>query len=299
MQTDLPVRIAYLILAYDQPKHVGRLVEQLDDGNAKFFIHVDRKSDIDPFRRAITSRQATFLDERLSINWGGWKMVRATLNMLRRAHREGPSDYYQLLSDSCYPIKSNLDIANKLRVNNFDYITINHELTPTSKHFGWVGRYHLPDLMSARAPKSARKFLSRLQKHLPRRRAPHKLRLYKGWQWWCLRHECTEYILSYIDSAPEIEQFFRYTLIPDETFFHTIIGNSKFAKTLSPGFEQGTTTGNHYVRWTNGRPCVLTADDFDTLIKSNACFARKLRERDSSELIAKLRDFCQTKPAAS
>jgi hypothetical protein len=299
MQTDLPVRIAYLILAYDQPNHVGRLVEQLDDGNAKFFIHVDRKSDIEPFRSAVNSQRAVFLDERLAINWGGWRMVQATLHLLRRAHGEAPSDYYQLLSDSCYPIKSNLDIANKLRGNNLDYLTINHELIPGAKHFGWVGRYHSPDLLPAREPKSAGRFFSRLQKHFPQRRGPRGLRLYKGWQWWCLRHECIEYILRSIDSAPDIERFFRYTRIPDETFFHTIIGNSKFARTLSPGFETGTTTGNHYVRWIDGRPCVLTADDFDTLIKSKACFARKLRERESFELIAMLRDFCQTQHAAT
>ena len=78
---DRQMRIAYLILAHHQPKHVGAMIEQLDDVEARFFIHVDRKSNIAPFRRAITSDRAMLLDERLPINWGGWNMVRATLRL--------------------------------------------------------------------------------------------------------------------------------------------------------------------------------------------------------------------------
>lgn len=176
------MRIAYLILAHDQPRHVGRLVEQLDDGNARFFIHVDRKSDIALFRQAITSERATLLNERLSINWGGWRMVQATLNMLRRAHSVGTSDYYQLLSDSCYPIKSNRDIAAKLHASTLNYITINHQLTPQSPRFWWIGQYHWPDLLPSRTPRRFHKLLRRLQSRLPPRRLPRGLRLYKGWQ---------------------------------------------------------------------------------------------------------------------
>ena len=292
------MRIAYLILAHDQPRHVGRLVEQLDDGNARFFIHVDRKSDIALFRQAITSERATLLNERLSINWGGWRMVQATLNMLRRAHSVGTSDYYQLLSDSCYPIKSNRDIAGKLHASTNNYITINHELTPQSQRFWWIGQYHWPDLLPGRTPMRLHKFSRRLQSRLPPRRLPRGLRLYKGWQWWCLSYECIDYILRYIESHPEVVRFFRYTRIPDETFFHTIIGNSKFADRLSPGIDEGTITGNHYIRWLGGKPCVLKANAFEALIKSDACFARKLNETESFQLIRMLREYCLTGHAA-
>ncbi len=288
------MRIAYLILAYDQPRHFGRLVEQLDDGNAKFFIHVDRKSEIALFRREIASERATFLNERLSINWGGWRMVQATLNMLRLAHTEGTSDYYHLLSASFYPIKSNRQITAKLQAEALNYMTINHELTPGSKHFWWVHRYHWPDLLPMRPRGRFHKFARRLQHRLRPRRLPCGLRPYKGWQWWCLSRECVDYVLGYIESHPEVVRFFRYTCIPDETFFHTIIGNSKFADTLSPGFEEESITGNHYIRWHHGVPCVLKADAFATLIESDACFARKFHETDSLQLVGMLREFWRT-----
>src|SRR5262245_57423807 len=128
------MRIAYLILAHHQPQLLGALIERLDDGSARFFIHVDQKSDILPFRNAIRSERAMLLDERLPIEWGGWNMVQATLNLLHCAQQRSPSTHYQLLSGNCYPIKSNRDIASKLCGGNFNYITLNEEMKPGS-HF--------------------------------------------------------------------------------------------------------------------------------------------------------------------
>jgi hypothetical protein len=287
------VRIAHLILAHHQPRHLGRLVEQLADGNATFLIHVDRKSDIAPFRAAVASPRAAFMPERLSINWGGWNMVQATLNMLRRAHTERAGDYYQLLSDSCYPVKSNRDIAAKLAAAPRNYLTINHELTPQSPFFKRVGIYYWPDLLPARRFRRVHKLSSRLQRRLPARRLPPGLRLYKGWQWWCLSDACVEYILRYIDCHPETVRFFRHTSIPDETFFHSILANSAFAGTLSPGFAEGTISGNHYVRWHRGKSCVLKPDAFQALVDSDACFARKFDETSSRELVEMLRESCR------
>ena len=248
------VRIAYLILAHRQPRHLGRLVEQLDDGNATFLIHVDRNSDIAPFREAVTSKRAAFLPERLSINWGSWSMVQATLDMLRRAQARGTSDYYQLLSDSCYPIKSNRGIADKLAAGTLNYLTINQELDarnlPSSSGSAPIAG---PTSCRREVFRRLHKLSSRLQRRLPARRLPPGLLLYKGWQWWCLSDACAGYILSYVDSHPEIVRFFRHTSIPDETFFHSIVGNSTFAGTLSPGFAAGTLAGNHYVRWHRGK----------------------------------------------
>ena len=44
------MRIAYLIFAHHQPQHLGALIERLDDSNARFFVHLNQRSDIVPFR---------------------------------------------------------------------------------------------------------------------------------------------------------------------------------------------------------------------------------------------------------
>jgi hypothetical protein len=101
-------------------------------------------------------------------------------------------------------------------------------------------------------------------------------------------------VLDYTDANPEFVRFFRSMLVPDESFFHTIIANSEFVHTLSPGHATGVITGNHYVRWDKGNgvgtPCLLKADDFDALIASDACFARKVSETESGALVRRLHE---------
>jgi hypothetical protein len=301
------LRIAYLLLAHHQPKHVGALIKQLDHGNARFYVHVDRKSDLAPFRQALRSERAILLDNRLPIHWGGWNMVRATLRLLRCAHQEGGSDYYQLLSDSCYPIKSNQEIVAKLARSNLNYMTINEQMQPGSRTYNRL--FSDRDLRLIKLLKRSRTlkrlrlphYVQRLVEHrrrqkdrLMRRRLPPGVKLYKGWQWWCLTHECVTYVLHYIVSNPEYVRFFRDTRFPDESFFQTILVNSDFVHTLSPGEAKGVISGNHYVRWSEdmgrGKPCVLKEDDFDALVASEACFARKMDEIESVALVRRLRE---------
>jgi hypothetical protein len=286
------VRIAYLILAYHQPRHVASLIAQLDTPATRFFIHVDRKSDIVPFRDAIASPRATLIEDRLRIYWGGWNMVCATLELLRRARREARADCYQLLSDSSVPIKSNAAIARRLDGSGANYLTISHEITPGSPFYWWVAQYHWLDVALLNKIEKSRwgNFARRLLGPTTRRRPPRGLKLYKGSQWWCLTDACAAYVLDVVERRPDLVRFFRRTRIPDETFFHTIIGNSPFAATLSPGFAGGMQAGNHYIRWREGTPAVLGEADLDVLLRDEACFARKVNEHDSASLIERLRE---------
>jgi hypothetical protein len=273
------MRIAYLILAHHQPRHLGAMIERLDDGDGRFFVHLDQKSDIRPFRNAIRSERALFLDKRLPIVWGEWNLVQATLDLLRRAYRESPSTHYQLLSGDCYPIKSNEEIVAKLTGGNFNYITINEQMKPGSRFhdrllYRWPDRYLIKFLRRRRSlarlniPTYAGRLIKRVRgklDQLTERTLPAGIIPYKGWQWWCLTHDCARYVLDYVDANPRFVQFFRSTLIPDESFFHTIIANSEFARTLSPACPQGAISGNHYVRWQENKgrckPRVLKESD--------------------------------------
>jgi hypothetical protein len=294
------MRIAYLILAHHQPQHLGALIDQLDDRNARFFVHLDRKSDIKPFRNVVKSERAVFLDRRLPIAWGEWNLVQATLDLLNRAYRETPSAHYQLLSGDCYPIKSKEEIAAKLASGNFNYITINEQMRPGSRFYDRLiyrrsdrrlikflrrrrslARLKIPTY-TGQLIKGVRGKLDELtDRTLPAGTIPHK-----GWQWWCLTHDCARYVLDYVNANPRFVRFFRSALIPDESFFHTIIANSEFAHTLSPTCPQGAISGNHYVRWqeVKGRckPRVLEESDFAELAASQACFARKFSETKSA-----------------
>ncbi len=141
------MNIAYLIIAYHQENHLADMIRLLADEHAFFFIHIDKKSDIEPFRKAIRSPQCFFTEKRVTINWGGWSMVEATLNLIRAAlDHDAQFKYYQLLSDSCFPIKSRTHIYNRLLNSNANFITINEEVNRRSIYFDWISEYHSHDV---------------------------------------------------------------------------------------------------------------------------------------------------------
>ena len=49
---------------------------------------------------------------------------------------------------------------------------------------------------------------------------------YSGITWWTLSRNACEYVLSFMESNPHIERFFRDTFAPEESFIHTVLGNS-------------------------------------------------------------------------
>jgi Core-2/I-Branching enzyme len=227
------MRIAYLILAHHQPQHLGALIEQLDDRTARFFVHLDRKSEIEPFCNAVRSERAVFLDKRLPIAWGEWNLVQATLDLLQRPYRENPSAHYQLLSGDCYPIKSNEEIAAKLASGNFNYITINEQMRPGSRFYDRL-IYRRSDrrlikflrrrrsLARLRIPTYAGRLIKGVRGKLDEltdRTLPAGIIPYKGWQWWCLSHDCARYVLDYVDANPRSSGSFARPLPRTSRFF--------------------------------------------------------------------------------
>lgn len=65
-----------------------------------------------------------------------------------------------------------------------------------------------------------------------KRRLPFKI--FVGSQWFALTNSCVMHILQEVESNPAYIQFFKNSLVPDEAFFQTIIGNSPFAENIQP-----------------------------------------------------------------
>ena len=55
------------------------------------------------------------------------------------------------------------------------------------------------------------------------------LKPYAGNTWWALSREACEYIINFEARHPQEVKFFEDCFAPEETYFHTIIGNSPFA----------------------------------------------------------------------
>jgi len=72
------MRTAYLLTAYHQPRHLAPLIGALSSDWSSFFVHIDAKVDIRPFKQAVPpGKDITFLEssQRATCNWGGFGLI--------------------------------------------------------------------------------------------------------------------------------------------------------------------------------------------------------------------------------
>ena len=226
--------IAYLILAHDQPAHLRELVARLSTPDSHFYIHIDRKSRLADFSLPANPR-VHVLQQRARVFWGDYSQVEAIVSLMRAAlSQPGPAHArFVLLSGSDYPVRSNAFIHQFFQAHA-DMEFINLTPMPSAD-----GSKPLSRLATYQPRKTASRVVNRLKRTaqgvglLPRQRdfgpALGRLKPYGGSQWWALTRPAVAYVLDFMDAHPAYVDFYRNTVVPDESCFHTILGNSPFA----------------------------------------------------------------------
>ena len=217
------MKICYLILAHNNFRHLDRLTEALCDAGSSFYIHIDKKVETVYIP---SSANACVIPERIDINWGGFSMIEATLALLNYGTAHSPdADYYILISGVDYPVRSK-DFLHNLLEKGKEYI----DIAPVPVPYKPIERYeyYYFDYDRRNLKHYNPKFLAEvlLKKFSIKRKTPFKI--YAGTQWFALTQRCARYVLDTVNKDKRYADFFRHTLVPDEAFFQTIIGNSPF-----------------------------------------------------------------------
>ncbi len=299
--------IVYLIRAHRGPQQVARMVDALRQPGARFFIHIDRKVDEVPFRRALEARGPTddirFAQRRVVMNWGGFSLVEATLSCMREILADGTPDRICSMSGQDYPLISNAAIADYL-ARQPDTEFISYGAMPPAfwppEYMSRIERYHFfdwaplvwPDntngAVSRRAPyrlRLVRKLASRL---LPKRPFPAGFSPYGGSAWWCLTGATTRRLLEMSDAHHELSRFYRYTEHPEEMYFQTLLLNSGIDPARFRGEYRESELGDYlwFVDWRRkASPRTLRESDLDLLLASNRMFARKFDAEIDSRIL--------------
>ncbi|MGX8882594.1 beta-1,6-N-acetylglucosaminyltransferase [Methylovorus sp. SPW-M1] len=291
------MKIAYLILAHNTPHHLKRLIEALASDDAYFFIHLDAKSDMNKYSD-IAHPHIQFTSHRTDVFWGDFSQVEATLSLIRDA-LQSPTrvDRLVLLSGADYPVRSREYIESHFAANPdkefIEFVAMN---TPgADKSTARLDEYRLRPkrnlvirvihrlLYTLRIFPLHRDHTKHLQGLIP----------YAGSNWWALTMDACQYVLDYCKRNPGFVKFFQHTGCSDETFFHTILGNSRFKEKIERNFT--------YADWSAGKaspefisekhlPFLTTDPKFsDNSIYGGGeiFFARKFRD-DSAELVNKI-----------
>ena len=300
----------YLILAHKNPLQLGRMIERLDDGASKFFIHLDAKTPIEPFAACFEGAHIRFIEPRERCVWGDFSIVQATIRLMEAASEE--QGIFILMSGQDYPIQSQGYINDFLERNkDFDFI----EIEPLEEKWkpkmvkDKLEHYHilhseergnsncyapfrhcsvfqkLRTLMHLLKGRLSQKNF-RLLCSLPKRVAPFE-RQYAGSQFWAFSERTFYAVLHYIrEHKAALEGYYKYTSSPDEVYFHSVLMHL-VAKDSTIKLKDPITYVN-YFRKNN----VFITEDFDKLTSAKGkLFARKFDTDIDIEILNKLDSY--------
>lgn len=249
------MKIAYLLTAYDNPKHLIRILKSTNNSNVDYFIHIDKKS---KYKFEIPNwRNIHILKENNNVNWGGFSFIQAVIKLLEYANNNDKYYYFVLLSGTDYPIKNNKKIFNFFSSNNgTEFINLS-PMPNNDKPLHRVEYFYLENALNYHISSLWKRIFNRLVRilHIKRRLPKEYLDyiFFGGSNWWALTYNCVNYILNFIKKNPKFVNYYRYTLIPEESFFHTIIGNSKYINNVSNSVTYAYWSKNHI-----GHPELIT-----------------------------------------
>lgn len=226
------MRIAYLILAHNNPNHLQRLITALSSPSSACFIHIDNKSNMGIFS-GIHGDNVYFSEKRIPVYWGDFSQVTAILSLLKTAlSQQTKFDYFVLISGTDFPLKSAAEIKHFFERNSGTEF-INIAQMPCEAMGKPISR-----LTTYTVRPSNSKFIRIIRKGLAKLGVTPKQRHYEsylrnltpygGSTWWALSRTACEYIQDFVNRETRVVNFFKNTICPDESLFQTILGNSPY-----------------------------------------------------------------------
>ncbi|MEO7572239.1 MAG: beta-1,6-N-acetylglucosaminyltransferase [Acidimicrobiales bacterium] len=284
--------VAYLITAYRYPRQLGRLVRRLtrEAPGSRVLVHVDGKVDLRPFVEACDGSPVEFLDRRRDVRWGSFSMVRATMDLAELSRRH-EFTHAILLSEQCYPVRPLEELEDLLSTHaDQDFIDLRHVASEWPVISPRFEKFYFRE-WSRRAPRTcwlAKKVLGMIR---PIRQPPGGVSIHAGSTWWALSRASLDQVLDEHRTNRRLRRFFSLTLIPEEMYVHTILGNSPRGECTQPSIT--------YARFDKqisiSHPLVWTRTDTAELESSGCFFARKFDESLDAEVL----DYFDQHPSAS
>ena len=273
--------IAYLILTHGAPYQTIDLLWSIWREEDYYFVHLDRNSSAvaTAALNAIASANRNIYIVPSDIcSWGTFSLVAATLRCIDLAVAANDSwSHAVLVSGTHIPLKSAKALSESLEPDR-SYMT-----------------YHDIDLESANVDPPnwftniAKRFVYKHYEVLGLgdtrggiRQPPAGVTFFWGSQWLILSRRVSELMAE--TRYGSLALYLRNCGIPDESYFQTMLGNSLFKREMT----------HRQIIWqqwgSDGRPRILTEDEFRVALSSKQFFARKASAqlmRDPTGLLQK------------
>ncbi|KAK6165186.1 hypothetical protein SNE40_023628 [Patella caerulea] len=286
-----PVKIVF-ILTFNgrQIRQVIRLIRAVYHPDHYYYIHVDKREEylfreLLPLEKRLHNVRLT--RQRFSTIWGGASLLQAHLTFMKEVLgiREWKWDYYINLSESDYPIKRIDELVNFLKkYNGYSFL-----------------KSHGSDTHRFIQKQGLEQTFYECDNHLWRlgpRALPTGIRIDGGSDWIGVYRTLAEYVIQQDDELLRgLKNLFKFTLLPVESFFHTLSQNSKFCDKIIDNNlhltnwrrKQGCKCQyKHIVDWCGCSPNDFKTTDLDKLMNYEdkpVFFARKFEAIVNQEII--------------
>lgn len=302
------MKIAFLNLCHCDPAVVARTANILTKNkNFDMYIHVDAKSDIAPFiERLKDNRQVIFIENRKKVFWGGFNAVEATFELLRTAlASEKKYDYFVLLQNLDYPVRSNSYIEDFFKRNNGTEFIRGCKIAHT-KDWHYSRKYKIynkrDDEFYLKTHSKLRMYMhyirlrlcsiSTIWSHGVIKENKESFEIYYGAAQWGVTRNCAEYFVKFGQTHPQFNNRMKKIQFPDEEYFHTIVHNSEFKyKCVNYDEPEQRWLVNwrnlHYFEMPN-KITVFEEKDFAKIMKQDALFIRKVKSGISDGLMDRI-----------
>ncbi|WP_374165287.1 beta-1,6-N-acetylglucosaminyltransferase [Arcticibacter sp. MXS-1] len=266
-------KVAYLIVAHTNPQQLSRLISRLHDDQVFFAVHISltASSPLEDFQRelekSVPAAKVEFTGQRYKGTWGSFNLVKIAIELIRTALKAKPA-HLVLISGQDYPIKSRSDFY-KLLEENRETIFMPFKLVdwPANKT-NRINSYFFPDIFNYGKSDKALLLARIITFLLPKRTFPQGLTPYTGRYWCILPYDAAAFLLNEYDTNKELTRYFKYVLIPEEQYFHTILMNSSFSSRM-----KNFTVS--FADYTGPRTPVWRREHLDLLKSQDSPFARR------------------------
>ncbi|KAG7199452.1 hypothetical protein KM043_014078 [Ampulex compressa] len=297
-----PARIAYLLTVNGRAsRQVKRLISILYHPSHLFYIHVDARQDY-MYREMLELEKSCKTNNikvakgeglRHASIWGGASLLTTLLKsaqeMLTHHHQW---DFLVNLSESDFPVKSNTQLT--------EFLSWNKGMNFVKSHGREVQRF----ITKQGLDKTFVECEARMWR-VGDRKLPNGIQIDGGSDWVALSRDFVEYVA---DKNPDelvtkLLKVFQYSLLPAESFFHTVLRNSKFCNTYVDNNLHVTNWKRKLgckcqykavVDWCGCSPNDFKLEDFSKIrntIDRNLFFARKFESMIDQRIIDRVEEW--------
>ena len=300
-----PLRIAFGVLSSKQSE---QFIDEIARAVAPHPVFVHHDFSKVPVLRPLQPN-VTVLRDPVPTAWGDWSLVAATMRLMERALEDRDVTHFQLLSESCLPVRPLAEFENHLRHEQPDFMIdmrpldepqslLSHGWRYLSEP-GWLRRaarlatvcawqragHAQVNNINLQLAGMAEGPLARVRqwvgyqvlmaiawRHRKRLRCLGGQRLAIGSQWFGASRRGVDWLLRARDALPRLTRHFERSHIPDEAYLHTLVSCAQAA-----ALPLVVRPGNHALYWDGcgTGPDALAAADLPRVLASGRHFARK------------------------